>query len=441
MKKPNVLYLHSHDTGRFIQPYGHQVPTPNIQRLADQGLLFRKAFCAAPTCSGSRSALLTGEYPHANGMMGLAHRGFELFDHSHHIVHTLREAGYWSGLIGEQHLSEDPAALGYDHVVESGTNHVDYVAPAAVELLAQAPPQPFFLSVGFFETHREYFEPTSVRDALYSLPPDNLPDTPETRRDMASYKASARSLDQGVGSVLNALDEHDLADDTLVILTTDHGLAFPGAKGTLYDRGIGVLLIMRGPGGAHGGRVSNALVSHVDLFPTICELAGIEPPARLQGRSLLPVMRREVEEVNDAIFAELTYHAAYEPVRAVRTERWKYIRRFGDRLRPVLANTDDSPTKDLLLADGWGDVELAREALHDLRFDPVEAHNLIGAPHCAPVADELRARLDAWMRETQDPLLDGPVPAPEGAEVNSPDQISPAEPVGDHVLDPAGSVH
>ena len=116
-KKPNILYLHSHDTGRFIQPYGHQVPTPNIQRLADQGLLFRKAFCAAPTCSGSRSALLTGEFPHTNGMMGLAHRGFELFDYGHHIVHTLREAGYWSGMIGEQHLSREPGVLGYDHVI------------------------------------------------------------------------------------------------------------------------------------------------------------------------------------------------------------------------------------------------------------------------------------------------------------------------------------
>jgi N-sulfoglucosamine sulfohydrolase len=441
VKKPNILYLHSHDTGRFIQPYGHQVPTPNIQRLADQGLLFRKAFCAAPTCSGSRSALLTGQYPHTNGMMGLAHRGFELHDYSHHIVHTLREAGYWSGLIGEQHLSKDPGVLGYDHVIESDTNHVDYVAPAAVELLAQAPPEPFFLSVGFFETHREYFEPTSVRDALYSLPPDNLPDTPETRRDMASYKASARSLDQGVGSVLNALDEHDLADDTLVILTTDHGLAFPGAKGTLFDRGIGVLMIMRGPGGAHGGRVSNALVSHLDIFPTICELAGIDVPARVQGRSLLPVMRREVEDVNDAVFAELTYHAAYEPIRAVRTERWKYIRRFGDRLRPVLPNVDDSPTKDLLLAEGWGDVELPREALHDLRFDPVEAHNLIDSPRCAEIAEQLRGRLDEWMRATEDPLLEGAVRAPEGAELNSPDQISPAEPANGHVLDPAGSVH
>ena len=179
-----------------------------------------------------------------------------LNDYGHHLVHTLRDAGYWSGLIGEQHLSRDPEVLGYDHVVDIDTTTSTRSRPPPCELLRRAPAEPFFLSVGFFETHREYFEPTSVRDALYSLPPANLPDTPETRRDMASYKASARSLDQGVGAVLNALDEHDLADDTLVILTTDHGLAFPGAKATLSDRGIGVLLIMRGPGGFHGGRVS-----------------------------------------------------------------------------------------------------------------------------------------------------------------------------------------
>jgi N-sulfoglucosamine sulfohydrolase len=438
VKKPNVLYLHSHDTGRFVQPYGHQVPTPNIQRLADQGLLFRKAFCAAPTCSGSRSALLTGQFPHTNGMMGLAHRGFELYDYSHHLVHTLREAGYWSGLVGEQHLSRDPAVLGYDHVAEIDTTHVERVVPATVELFSSAPPQPFFLSVGFFETHREYFEPTSVRDALYSLPPDNLPDTPEIRRDIASYTASARSLDQGVGSVLNALDEHDLADDTLVILTTDHGLAFPGAKGTLYDRGIGVLLIMRGPGGFHGGRVVDGLVSQVDLFPTICELAAIEAPERLQGTSLLPLIRREADEVNDAVFAELTYHAAYEPLRAVRTARWKYIRRFGDRLRPVLPNTDDSPTKDLLLQSGWGERELPREELYDLRFDPAEAANLAEAR--PEVRRELARQLEDWMRRTADPLLEGPVPAPDGAELNSPDQVSPAEPTNGHVSDPAGAV-
>jgi arylsulfatase A-like enzyme len=129
---PNILYLHSHDTGRYIQPYGHQVPTPNIQRLADQGMLFRDAFCAAPTCSGSRACLLTGQWAHNNGMTGLAHRGWTLDDYDHHLVHTLRETGYWSALIGEQHVSTDPEILGYDHVVEIDTHHVETVAPAAV---------------------------------------------------------------------------------------------------------------------------------------------------------------------------------------------------------------------------------------------------------------------------------------------------------------------
>ena len=163
-----------------------------------------------------------------------------------------------------------------------------------------------------------------MRDALYSLPPANLPDTPATRRDMAAYKASARALDQGVGTVLDAIED----ENTLVIFTTDHGLAFPGAKATLTDRGIGVLLIVRGPGGFTGGRVSDALVSQVDLFPTICDLLGLERPEWVRGRSLLPLARKEADEVNDAVFAEITFHAAYEPQRAVRTKRYKYIRRY-----------------------------------------------------------------------------------------------------------------
>jgi arylsulfatase A-like enzyme len=429
MPPPNIVYLHSHDTGRHIQPYGHQVPTPNIQRLADQGLLFRQAFSAAPVCSGSRAALLTGEYSHTNGMLGLAHRGYRLADYDHHLVHTLRAAGYTSVLIGEQHLSSDPNDIGYDQVCEIDSTHASEVAPAVGRVLREGVGQPFFLSVGFFETHRDYFEPSSVRDALYSLPPANLPDTPQTRRDMAAYKASARSLDQGVGAVMNALDEHDLAEDTIVILTTDHGLAFPGAKATLTDRGIGVLLIVRGPGGFHGGRVSDALVSQVDLYPTLCELAGLATPDWVQGRSLLPLVRRETGEVNDAVFAEITFHAAYEPQRAVRTRRYKYIRRFDNgHDGPVLANIDDSPSKDLLVAHGLERRILPREELYDLVFDPQEAANLAGDPAHADVLAELRARLERWMEATDDPLLDGPVEPEEGTEINLPVDRSPADP-------------
>ena len=178
-RPPNILYVHSHDTGRYVQPYGHAIPTPNIQRLADQGVLFRKAFCAAPTCSASRACLLTGQHGHSNGMLGLAHRGWSLHDYRQHIVHTLRPAGYHSVLIGEQHISKRPDVIGYDRVIKIDRTHVDTVAPVAIEILSEPVAQPFFLSVGFFETHREFFEPESVRDALYSLPPANLPDTPE----------------------------------------------------------------------------------------------------------------------------------------------------------------------------------------------------------------------------------------------------------------------
>jgi N-sulfoglucosamine sulfohydrolase len=426
---PNILYLHSHDTGRYVQPYGQPVPTPNIQHLADQGVLFRRAFCATPTCSTSRACLLTGQYGHNNGMLGLAHRGWSLNDYREHIVHTLRQAGYFSVLIGEQHIAKRPEIIGFDRVEKIATTHVESVAPVTRRIIAEGLPQPFFLSVGFFETHRDWLDPPSLRDALYSLPPANLPDTAETRHDMASYRASARSLDQGVGSVLEALDAHGLTENTLIMFTTDHGLAFPGAKATLFDRGLGVMLIMRGPGGFHGGRVNDALVSHLDIYPTLCELAGIDPPEFVQGFSLLPLVRGELGALREDLYAEMTWHAAYEPQRAVRTERWKYIRRFGHRERPVLANCDDSPSKELLLRHGWAEHKVPFEHLYDLVFDPGEANNLAGDPAHGDVQEDLRERLDRWMAATSDPLLHGdPVP-PHGAEINDPDQISASEPV------------
>jgi N-sulfoglucosamine sulfohydrolase len=436
---PNILYIHSHDTGRYVQPYGFQVPTPNIQLLADQGVLFREAFCAAPTCSGSRASLLTGLHCHNNGMLGLAHRGWKLNDYEQHWIHALRRGGYRSTLIGEQHISVDPGVIGYDEIVPVDSNHAEYVAPLTIETLRAAPSQPWFMSVGFFETHRDFFAPTSVRDTLYSLPPSNLPDVVATRRDMAAFKASARSLDQGIGAVLHALHDLDLVESTLVICTTDHGIAFPGAKATLFDRGLGVMMLMRGPGGFTGGKVVDAQVSHLDVYPTLCELAGVEPPPWLQGSSLMPLVRGEVKQLHDAIFAETTYHAAYQPHRAVRTERWKYIRRFDDYEHPVLANCDDSESKDLLVEAGWGKQLVAAEQLYDLVLDPGEGNNVATDPAQAERLAEMRARLDAWMRETEDPLLDGPVEPPPGAAVNEQWQISPDEPLRASRADPTAA--
>jgi N-sulfoglucosamine sulfohydrolase len=429
MNQPNILYLHSHDTGRFVQPYGHAIPTPNLQRLAEEGVLFRQAFCAAPTCSPSRASLLTGQSAHSSGMLGLAHRGFRLNDYNQHLIHTLRAAGYTSIQAGMQHVAADARTTGYDQILKIASSAAAHVAPAAVDFLANAPTQPFFLDVGFFETHREFIEPTPEDDPRYTLPAPGLPDTPETRWDMAAYKASAGLLDDAYGQIFDALERHGLAENTLVLCTTDHGIAFPGHKCSLTDRGIGVSLILRGPGGFSGGKVIDAMVSQIDLFPTLCDLLEIERPGWLQGKSIMPLIRGEAEEINEAIFAEVTYHAAYEPQRTVRTHRWKYIRRYVDQLTPVLPNCDDSPSKDAWLAQGWQARTVPQEQLYDLVFDPGESANLATDYTLQPVLDEMRARLDQWMHDTNDPLLRGPVPAPPGAQINDPLGLSPREPV------------
>ena len=294
MPKYNVLYLHVHDAGRYVQPYGHAVPTPNIQDLAEQGVLFRQAFCANPTCSASRASLLTGLWPHCSGMTGLAHRGWSLSDYSRHIVHTLKAAGYHTALCGTQHVAQGAERIGYDEIVDiPGGRNVETIANAARGYLQRGHDRPFFLSAGFNVTHRKYPKPGWQEDERYCLPPAPIPDTPETRRDMAGYKAAARKWDDAVGIVIEALDAAGLAENTLVICTTDHGIAFPYMKCWLNQHGCGVMLILRGAGGFAGGRVCDALVSQVDLFPTLCELLEIAPPDWLQGVSIMPVIRGE----------------------------------------------------------------------------------------------------------------------------------------------------
>ena len=414
MDRPNILYLHSHDTGRYIQPYGHAVATPCLQRLAEEGVLFRQNFCVTPTCSPSRAALLTGCYPHENGMTGLAHRGYSLNDYRQHIIHTLRREGYVSVLAGVQHIASATAEeeawqiIGYDTCLKG-----DQYEQRVASYLERPPKSPFFLSVGFHETHREF---PAVQDSAenpnYCLPPSPLPDTPETREDMARYKASARELDRKMGIVLDALDRSGLADNTLVICTTDHGIAFPRMKCNLHDSGIGTMLIMRGPGGFAAGRVIDCMTSHLDIFPTVCDLLQIEPPSWLRGKSLMPLVRKEATRLHDELFFEINDHAAFEAVRAVRTERWKYIRRFDKQRTPVLLNCDDGESKSLWLDHNWKDQPVPEESLFDLVFDPNETNNLVEDAARQDILETMRERLRRWMKTWSDPLLNDDIRQP-----------------------------
>jgi arylsulfatase A-like enzyme len=511
--RPNILYLHCHDAGRYLEPYGHHVPAPNLKRLAEQGVMFRNAFAAAPTCSPSRAALLTGQSPHNAGMLGLAHLGWCLNDYGQHLIHSLHEAGYTSVLCGVQHLTDfrrtrSCARIGYRRVLRISAadlrRNMPPVRPrtsqgqrasrqgrgifrpvrggraqrplpgrrrtigqmrrrlglprvpgirgvrgirglrgapgaarrqltggarvaldrsvaqvAAAWLRSTAAARPFFMSVGMIMPHRTYAHARPRlhpgEDPRYIQPPAPLPDVPEVRRDMADYIASVRIMDAACGIVLDALEESGLAENTLVIATTDHGISFPFMKCNLTDHGLGVYLIMRGPGGFEGGRVIDGMASQLDLYPTLCELLGIEPPPWLQGTSLMPLVRGERDEIHEELFGEVTYHAAYEPMRSIRTQRWKYIRRFNPRqVYPVLRNIDSGHSKRYLLRHGLAQRTVAHEYLFDLAFDPNEDDNLADDPAYAQTKRGLAARLRAWMVRTGDPLLAGPVPRPNG---------------------------
>lgn len=432
----NVLYLHTHDSGRFMQPWGHAIPMPATMALAAEGVVFRQAYCAAPTCSPSRAALMTGMAAHTAGMLGLAHRGFALRDTRQTMPSWFSAHGYETVLCGVQHEAADDRALGYDVLLPFtpwlGVRQDQIAwdrrnAALVCDYLRQRHDKPFFLSYGMVNTHRPYPDRRLRQvDARFVQVPASVPDTPENRRDMADYICAAMAVDDCVGQVLAALREAGLYEDTVILLSTDHGIAWPFMKCQLYDGGIGVAMLLRWPGMRAAGTVCDSLVSQVDVFPTLCELTGVPKPDWLQGVSMLPAVE-DGQDVRDAVFAEVNYHAAWEPLRCVRTRRFKLILRFDDWQRPVAPNIDASPAKDALRQAGYLDAALPREELYDLTADPAERHNLCGDPAFEETRRALRAHLLEWMRETDDPLLrcGGRVPAPPGARVNRRDGYDP----------------
>ena len=258
--KMNVIYIHTHDTGKYIEPYGAPVDTPNIMKFAKKATVFRNAHCTGPTCSPSRSGLLTGMYPHCNGMLGLAHRGFSLNDYSKHITSFFNSQGYNTVLSGIQHVSAETEKIGYSerigdigfemsHSFSFDTEKYDIGnAKAASEYIRKDRDAPFFLSFGMFNTHRNF--PDLKEDIIpeYLSVPPTISDTYENRKDIAGFHQSLSIVDQCMGLVTDALDLSGKWNNTIVLFTTDHGLPFPGMKCTLSDWGTGVSFIMNYPG-------------------------------------------------------------------------------------------------------------------------------------------------------------------------------------------------
>ncbi|MEA2531353.1 MAG: N-sulfoglucosamine sulfohydrolase [Thermomicrobiales bacterium] len=414
--RPHVVQVTCHDLGRHLGCYGAAtVRTPNLDGLAAAGVRFEQVFCTAPQCSPSRSSLATGRYPHANGVMGLAHDGFgwDLNPGERHIAALLAEYGYQTHLFGLQHVTMEIDRLGFAHVHRRGLG--PDVATDVEAMLGAAPSDtPLYLEINLEEPHRPYDQGGVNPDTSAGVQvPPWLPDTEAAREEFAAFQGAVHAADTAIGRILAAIDAAGLTETTLFIFTDDHGVAMPRAKCTLYDPGIGVALIVRWPaGGLRAGSSVSSLISNVDVVPTLLEATGTAAPGNFHGRSFLPLLRGDSSTPRDAIYAEKTHHSYYDPMRAIRTERYKFIRNFetsfqvevpGDVQPGAIYRTE----LQRYISATHPDVEI-----YDLAADPWEQRNLAGQPEVAEAERELDARLWQWMQETGDPLLVGPVPSP-----------------------------
>ncbi|EFG76728.1 arylsulfatase [Mycobacterium parascrofulaceum ATCC BAA-614] len=411
-RKDNVLIVHWHDLGRYLGAYGHRdVASPRLDRLAAEGILFTRAHATAPLCSPSRGSLFTGRYPQTNGLIGLAHHGWEYRNGVRTLPEILTGAGWYSALFGMQHETSYPQRLGFDEF-DVSNSYCEYVVDKAGEWLRAGGEnlagQPFLLTAGFFETHRPY-PPDRYRpaDSARVDPPGCLPDTPEVRGDLAAFYGSIATADAAVGRLLDTLAETGLDASTWVVFFTDHGAAFPRAKSTLYDAGTGIGMIIRPPTSRPPTpRVYDELFSGVDLLPTLLELLGLDVPPDVDGvshaRALLAPDPHAVP-VRDHVYTTKTYHDSFDPIRAIRTKEYSYIENYAARpLLDLPLDIEESPSG-IAVAPLVAGPRPDRE-LYDLRTDPTETTNLLAGenPGADEIAADLAVRLHDWRQRTGD---------------------------------------
>ena len=405
-RPPNFVFLISDDhSAPDLGCYGNAaIRTPNLDRMAREGLRFNSAFVSSPQCSPNRSSIFTGCAPHTTNTSRL-HTPMPEWEQT--FLEPLQARGYFAGAFRKVHQGN-----AFDR-------RWDFYGAANVpfEKFFDALPagRPFFLHVGFTEPHRPYrkgaFSPP--HDPARVQVPKYLPDLPEVRADLADYYDEIARMDGECGRVFELLKQHGVAGNTLVIFTGDNGMPFPRAKGGCYDAGLRVPMLAWWPGQIEAG-VAAELISHIDLPVTWLEAAGIAKPGKMQGRSFLPRLLGQPYTPRAEVFAERNWHDNWDPMRAVRTGRHKLIYNANSHVpyHPAL-DLFNSPTwQAYLRAASEGKLsplhmrllEHSRPAyeLYDVERDPDEFHNLATDPEYANLLEDLKYRLSDWMHATHD---------------------------------------
>jgi N-sulfoglucosamine sulfohydrolase len=428
----NIVLIIADDLGFQLGCYGDKkIRTPNIDGLAKNGVRFTHGFAAVSSCSPSRATLYTGLHTHSSGQYGLAHaeHNFHTRDNVQSLPRLLKKSGYRTGILGKIHVLPH-AVYNFDIEINKGigdNRSVAQMGEQAQQFLRDGGDKPFLLVVGFSDPHRSakdfgnentyhgvkevHYEPGDVTVPYF------LSDKPDVRRELAEYYQSISRLDQGVGFVLDALKETKHSKDTLVIFLSDNGPPFPGAKTTLYDSGVHLPLIVSSPTQKRRGVTNNAMVSWIDICPTILDWAGVKGPATLTGRSVLPILEEENPKGWDVVYGSHQCHEVtmYYPMRMIRTRTHKYLRNLAYKLDyPFASDLYNSRTWQGILERGdkmMGDREIEQfvhrplEELYDLEKDPHELHNVTADPKYAEVLKDLRERLKSWQVKTRDPWL------------------------------------
>ena len=406
---------------------GPNIQTPNIDRLASQGLTFDRAYLSMAMCNPCRTEIYTGLYPFRNGSSwnhSAARRG------TLSVVHYLGDLGYRVGLSGKKHVS--PAdSFPFEEVAgvpnpRGPVPKPEFDTSKIREFMERDPGQPFFLVTAFHEAHAAWsVGRPDVIDAQRIELPENIADTPRTREQFVTYLAEIVVWDWEVGKVLEALEESGHADDTVVILTSEQGSAFPGNKWTNWNTGVHTALVVRWPGRIAPGKRTDALVQYADVLPTLLSAAGSRPSERFDGSSFLPVLLGQTSRHRDYVYLmhnNIPEGAPY-PIRAIVDERWHYIRNLmPQRLyfeKHMMGGFRANWFWESWLAQTGPNrgapinrraVELLNrfmrrpaEQLYEVASDPFQMTNLIGNLELASVRDRLATELGRWMQAQGDP--------------------------------------
>jgi arylsulfatase len=418
-RRPNFIFFITDDvSAEDLGPYGNRaIKTPNLDRMAREGMVFDNAYVAISSCSPSRCSIITGRYPHNHGAPELH---LELPAGQRTFVQELRAAGYHTLISGKNHMGK-PDVIGF---AQSSTGGKPAGSEDWVGLLAKRPTdKPFFAWFGSYDAHRDWQENDKAPkyDPASVIVPPFLIDGPETRADLAQYYHEISRSDYYLGELFKELERQGIARDTYVIYCTDNGRPFPRCKTRLYDSGVKSPLLVWRPGTIQPAR-SKSLVSSIDYSATILDLAGVPAPATIQGVSFAKVLKDPNAVSRDYVFAEHNWHVFGAHERMLRHGDWLYIRNSRPNQQNLCVESDETfpAGKELWTAHAAGktsplqqDVFLnprPREELYHVSDDPQQLSNLAGQTRHAETLAQLRAVLERWSQETGDTNPKNPTP-------------------------------